>query len=139
MRSFIGFQFRDTLYNKLFTTLSLSLFLSFFLSIILLYSNTAYFGLLEICKPKSGETIVISGAAGAVGSHVGQIAKILGLNVIGICGSDEKCKWLTEEMGFDFAINYKTVPVSARLREVAPQGVDCYFDNVRINNCAFYI
>ncbi|XP_018057670.1 PREDICTED: prostaglandin reductase 1-like [Atta colombica] len=92
--------------------------------------NTAYFGLLEICKPKSGETIVISGAAGAVGSHVGQIAKILGLNVIGICGSDEKCKWLTEEMGFDFAINYKTVPVSARLREVAPQGVDCYFDNV---------
>ncbi|KYQ57274.1 Prostaglandin reductase 1 [Trachymyrmex zeteki] len=92
--------------------------------------NTAYFGLLEICKPKSGETIVISGAAGAVGSHVGQIAKILGLNVIGICGSDEKCKWLTEEMGFDFAINYKTMPVAAKLREVAPQGVDCYFDNV---------
>ncbi|XP_018394900.1 PREDICTED: prostaglandin reductase 1-like [Cyphomyrmex costatus] len=92
--------------------------------------NTAYFGLLEICKPKSGETIVISGAAGAVGSHVGQIAKNLGLNVIGICGSDEKCKWLTEEMGFDFAINYKTMPVAARLREVAPQGVDCYFDNV---------
>ncbi|KYN03267.1 PREDICTED: prostaglandin reductase 1-like [Cyphomyrmex costatus] len=92
--------------------------------------NTAYFGLLEICKPKSGETIVISGAAGAVGSHVGQIAKILGLNVIGICGSDEKCKWLVEEMGFDFAINYKTMPVAARLREVAPQGVDCYFDNV---------
>ncbi|KAG5347573.1 PTGR1 reductase, partial [Acromyrmex charruanus] len=92
--------------------------------------NTVYFGLLEICKPKTGETIVISGAAGAVGSHVGQIAKILGLNVIGICGSDEKCKWLTEEMGFDFAINYKTIPVAARLREVAPQGVDCYFDNV---------
>ncbi|KAG5327671.1 PTGR1 reductase, partial [Pseudoatta argentina] len=92
--------------------------------------NTAYFGLLEICKPKTGETIVISGAAGAVGSHVGQIAKILGLNVIGICGSDEKCKWLTEKMGFDFAINYKTIPVAARLREVAPQGVDCYFDNV---------
>ncbi|EGI64926.1 Prostaglandin reductase 1, partial [Acromyrmex echinatior] len=92
--------------------------------------NTAYFGLLEICKPKTGETIVISGAAGAVGSHVGQIAKILGLNVIGICGSDEKCKWLIEEMGFDFAINYKTTPVAARLREVAPQGVDCYFDNV---------
>ncbi|KYN10151.1 Prostaglandin reductase 1 [Trachymyrmex cornetzi] len=92
--------------------------------------NTAYFGLLEICKPKSGETIVISGAAGAVGSHVGQIAKNLGLNVIGICGSDEKCKWLTEEMGFDFAINYKTMLVAARLREIAPQGVDCYFDNV---------
>ncbi|XP_018057645.1 PREDICTED: putative NADP-dependent oxidoreductase YfmJ, partial [Atta colombica] len=96
----------------------------------LVNSNTAYFGLLEICKPKSGETIVISGAAGAVGSHVGQIAKILGLNVIGICGSDEKCKWLTEEMGFDSAINYKTTSVAARLREVAPQDVDCYFDNV---------
>ncbi|XP_011690434.1 PREDICTED: prostaglandin reductase 1-like [Wasmannia auropunctata] len=92
--------------------------------------NTAYFGLLEICKPKSGETIVISGAAGAVGSHVGQIAKDLGMTVIGICGSDEKCKWLTEELGFDSAINYKTMPVAASLRKAAPQGVDCYFDNV---------
>ncbi|KYQ57273.1 Prostaglandin reductase 1 [Trachymyrmex zeteki] len=93
-------------------------------------SNTAYFGLLEICKPKSGETIVISGAAGAVGSHVGQIAKNLGLNVIGICGSDEKCKWLTEEMGFDSAINYKTMPVASSLSKAASNGVDCYFDNV---------
>jgi prostaglandin reductase 1 len=92
--------------------------------------NTAYFGLMEICKPKSGETIVISGAAGAVGSHVGQIAKDLGLTVIGICGSDEKCKWLTEEIGFDSAINYKTMPIESSLRKVAPQGVDCYFDNV---------
>ncbi|XP_011690438.1 PREDICTED: prostaglandin reductase 1-like isoform X2 [Wasmannia auropunctata] len=92
--------------------------------------NTAYFGLLEICKPKSGETIVISGAAGAVGSHVGQIAKDLGMTVIGLCGSDEKCKWLTEELGFDSAINYKTMPVAASLRKAAPQGVDCYFDNV---------
>ncbi|KMQ86774.1 prostaglandin reductase 1-like protein [Lasius niger] len=91
--------------------------------------NTAYFGLMEICKPKSGETIVISGAAGAVGSHVGQIAKNLGLTVIGICGSDEKCKWL-KELGFDATINYKTAPVAATLRKVAPQGVDCYFDNV---------
>lgn len=86
---------------------------------------------MEICKPKSGETIVVSGAAGAVGSHVGQIAKILGLTVIGICGSDEKCKWLTEEIGFDSAINYKTMPIASSLREAAPQGVDCYFDNVR--------
>ncbi|XP_011164079.1 prostaglandin reductase 1 [Solenopsis invicta] len=92
--------------------------------------NTAYFGLMELCKPKSGETIVISGAAGAVGSHVGQIAKNLGLTVIGICGSDEKCKWLTEELGFDSAINYKTAPIASKLRETAPKGVDCYFDNV---------
>lgn len=86
---------------------------------------------MEICKPKSGETIVITGAAGAIGSHVGQIAKNLGLTVIGICGSDEKCKWLTDELGFDFAINYKTTPVAASLHEAAPQGIDCYFDNVR--------
>ncbi|KMQ85277.1 alcohol dehydrogenase [Lasius niger] len=66
---------------------------------------------MEICKPKSGETIVISAAAGAVGSHVGQIAKNLGLTVIGICGSDEKCKWL-KELGFDATIKYKTAPVA---------------------------
>ncbi|XP_050453463.1 prostaglandin reductase 1-like [Cataglyphis hispanica] len=91
--------------------------------------NTAYFGLMEICKPKSGETIVISGAAGAVGSHVGQIAKNLGLTVIGLCGSDEKCEWL-KDLGFDAAINYKTAQVAVTLRKLAPQGVDCYFDNV---------
>lgn len=98
----------------------------------ILYSNTAYFGLMEICKPKSGETIVVSGAAGAVGSHVGQIAKNLGLTVIGLCGSDEKCKWL-KDLGFDAAINYKTEQVAVTLRKIAPQGVDCYFDNVRRN------
>ncbi|GAB1862134.1 Prostaglandin reductase 1 [Camponotus japonicus] len=91
--------------------------------------NTAYFGLMEICKPKPGEVIVISGAAGAVGAHVGQIAKNLGLTVIGICGSDEKCKWL-EELGFDAAINYKAAPIAPTLRKFAPQGIDCYFDNV---------
>ncbi|KAG7212608.1 hypothetical protein KM043_012899 [Ampulex compressa] len=93
--------------------------------------NTAYFGLLEVCKPKAGETLVISGAAGAVGSHVGQIAKnVLGLTVIGICGSDEKCKWLTKELNFDHAINYKKENVALTLRKVAPKGIDCYFDNV---------
>lgn len=92
---------------------------------------TAYFGFLEICKPKQGETVVVSGAAGAVGSHVGQIAKhILGMTVIGIAGSEEKCKWITEELGFDFAINYKTENVAVALRKAAPKGVDCYFDNV---------
>ena len=90
---------------------------------------TAYFGFLEICQPKSGETVVVSGAAGAVGSLVGQIAKIKGCKVIGFAGSDDKVKWL-EEIGFDKAINYKTADIAAALKEAAPKGVDCYFDNV---------
>ncbi|KAJ8728309.1 hypothetical protein PYW08_016694 [Mythimna loreyi] len=90
---------------------------------------TAYFGFLEICKPKAGETVVVTGAAGAVGSLVGQIAKIKGCKVIGFAGSDDKVKWL-EEIGFDKAINYKTADVAAALKAAAPKGVDCYFDNV---------
>lgn len=93
--------------------------------------NTAYFGLIDLCSPKVGETLVISGAAGAVGSHVGQIGKnVLGLIVIGIAGSDEKCKWLVDELGFKTAINYKTQNVSAELKKAAPKGIDIYFDNV---------
>ncbi|XP_015123548.1 prostaglandin reductase 1 [Diachasma alloeum] len=91
---------------------------------------TAYFGFLEVCKPRAGETLVVTGAAGAVGSHVGQIGRIMGLTVIGITGSDEKCQWLTEELRFDHAINYKTQNVEAELKKVAPNGVDCFFDNV---------
>merc|ERR550519_1627643 len=91
--------------------------------------NTAYFGLLEICRPKAGETVVVSGAAGAVGSLVGQIAKIKGCKVIGYAGTDEKCKWL-KELGFDEAFNYKKVGVAESLSKAAPKGVDCYFDNV---------
>lgn len=87
---------------------------------------------MEICQPKSGETLVVSGAAGAVGSHVGQIGKIKGLKVIGIAGSDEKCKWLVDELSFDHAINYKTQNLSDALKIAAPNGIDCYFDNVRI-------
>lgn len=93
---------------------------------------TAYFGFTEMCEPKEGETVVVSGAAGAVGSLVGQIAKLLGLRAIGIAGSEDKCRWLVEELGFDHAINYKTQDVAGEIRRVAPQGVDCYFDNVRI-------
>ncbi|XP_055604500.1 prostaglandin reductase 1-like [Uranotaenia lowii] len=91
--------------------------------------NTAYFGFLEICKPKEGETVVVSGAAGAVGSVVGQIAKIKGCRVIGIVGTDEKCEWI-RSLGFDAAINYKTANIATELKKAAPKGVDCYFDNV---------
>lgn len=91
---------------------------------------SAYFGFLEICKPKAGETVVVSGAAGAVGSLVGQIAKIKGCKVIGLAGSEDKVKWLEKELGFDKALNYKNVDVAVALKSAAPNGVDCYFDNV---------
>ncbi|CAH0555608.1 unnamed protein product [Brassicogethes aeneus] len=104
--------------------------LSYGVGILGMPGNTAYFGFLEVCKPKAGETVVVSGAAGAVGSIVGQIAKIKGCKVIGIAGSDEKGKWLTEELNFDHFINYKTQNVFKTLKQVAPKGVDCYFDNV---------
>lgn len=82
---------------------------------------TAYFGLLDIGQPKVGETVVVSAAAGAVGSIVGQIAKIKGCRVVGITGSDEKCRWLVEELGFDAAINYKTVDERKRARSSLSQ------------------
>lgn len=92
---------------------------------------TAYFGLLHIGQPKAGETVVISGASGAVGTIVGQIAKLKGCRVVGIAGSAEKCEFLTEELGFDAAINYKTSPdLFESLKEACPDGVDIYFDNV---------
>jgi NADPH-dependent curcumin reductase CurA len=91
---------------------------------------TAYFGLMEIGAPKSGETVVVSGAAGATGSIVGQVAKAKGCRAVGIAGSDAKCQWLTEELGFDAAINYKTEDVGARLTETCPRGIDVFFDNV---------
>lgn len=91
---------------------------------------TAYFGLFDIGKPKAGETVVVSGAAGAVGSLAGQMAKIRGCRVVGIAGSQEKCSWIRSELGFDAAINYKTENVSAALKEHCPKGIDVYFDNV---------
>ncbi len=86
-------------------------------------------GLMNIGKPVAGETIVVSGAAGSVGSMVGQIAKAEGLTVIGTAGTDDKCKWLTEELGFDAAINYKSGSLQTELANAAPNGVDLYFEN----------
>jgi len=103
---------------------------SAYLSVLGMTGLTAYFGLLDIGKPKEGETVVVSGAAGAVGSIVGQIAKIKGAHVVGIAGSDEKVKFLTEELGFDGAINYKTQDVAKALSELCPNGIDIYFENV---------
>ena len=105
--------------------------LSTYLGVLGMTGLTAYLGLTEIGKPKKGETIVVSGAAGAVGSIVGQIAKIYGCNVIGIAGTDEKGTMLTSSLGFDKAINYNTTKdMTAAVKEAAPNGVDIYFDNV---------
>ncbi len=91
---------------------------------------TAWVGLLEIGRPRPGDTLVVSAAAGAVGSLVGQIGKIQGLRVVGVAGSEAKCRWITEELGFDAAVNYKTTIVRAGLRRACPDGIDIYFDNV---------
>jgi NADPH-dependent curcumin reductase CurA len=91
---------------------------------------TAYFGLFDTAKLKEGDTVVVSGAGGAVGSVAGQIAKIKGCRVIGIAGGEEKCAWIAEELGFDAVIDYKTEDVRRALRTAAPDGVDVYFDNV---------
>lgn len=91
---------------------------------------TAYFGLLDLGRPEPGQTVVVSGAAGAVGSVVGQIARIKGCRTVGIAGGPEKCAWLVEELGFDAAIDYKRGELRAELRRHAPDGIDVYFDNV---------
>jgi len=91
---------------------------------------TAYFGILEVGKIKEGETVLVSGAAGAVGSVVGQIAKIKGCTVVGIAGGPEKCKYVVEELGFDACIDYKNENVYKGLKKAAPKGYDVYFDNV---------
>ncbi|MFB6253656.1 MAG: NADP-dependent oxidoreductase [Halobacteriaceae archaeon] len=100
------------------------------LGVLGMTGRTAYFGMLEVGQPKPGETAVISGAAGAVGSIAGQIASLAGCSVIGIAGSDEKTRYLTSELGFDEAINYKTDTVPDALDTYCPEGVDLYFDNV---------
>jgi NADPH-dependent curcumin reductase CurA len=107
-----------------------SLPLTAYMGLLGIIGPTAYFGLLDIGKPKAGETLVVSAAAGAVGSLVGQIGKIKGCHAVGIAGTAEKCRWITEELGFDAAINYKTEPVHERLKTHCPNGIDVYFDNV---------
>jgi len=119
---------------------------SYYLGILGMTGLTAYFGLMHIGKPKAGETVVVSGAAGAVGIVVGQIAKIQGCHVVGIAGSDEKTKLLTTEFGFDEAINYNTTAdMNKAIAAACPKGVDVYFDNVGgeisdavIKNIAFH-
>lgn len=91
---------------------------------------TAWCGLFKLGRPQPGDTVVVSGAAGATGSTVGQLAKVAGCRAIGIAGGEEKCRWLVEEAGYDAAIDYKAGDVRAQLKELAPQGVDVVFDNV---------
>ncbi|WP_457329137.1 NADP-dependent oxidoreductase [Rhizobacter sp. P5_C2] len=91
---------------------------------------TAYFGLMDVGQPKAGETIVVSGAAGAVGQTVGQLAKAKGLRAVGIAGGPAKCEWVVKELGFDACIDYKAGPVKDGLKQHCPNGVDIYFDNV---------
>ena len=101
------------------------------LSLFGITGMTAYFGLIDVGKVKEGDVVVVSGAAGATGSTVGQIAKIKGAaKVIGIAGGPQKCASIVDELGFDEAIDYKSDNVAARLREAAPEGIDLYFDNV---------
>src|SRR5215475_1939550 len=104
--------------------------MTYLLSVYGVAGLTAYFGLLDIGKPREGETVVVSAAAGSVGSIVGQIAKIKGCRVVGIAGGPDKCRWLTSELGFDAAVDYKDGAVFKALKAAAPDGIDVYFDNV---------
>ena len=102
-----------------------------YLGVLGMPGMTAYFGLLDLCEPKQGETVFVSGAAGAVGGYVGQIAKIKGCRVVGSAGSDEKVALMTESLGYDAGFNYKSSEnYVAELERLCPDGIDCYFDNV---------
>lgn len=117
-------------------------YLTEYLDILGLTGLTAYFGLKKIARPKKGETIVISGAAGAVGMAAGQMAKIFGCRVIGIAGTDEKCAFLKETLNFDESVNYKTTKnLRKAIKQAAPDGVDIYFDNVggEISDSVMYL
>ncbi|HEX7759655.1 MAG TPA: NADP-dependent oxidoreductase [Caulobacteraceae bacterium] len=114
--------------------------LSHLMSVYGIAGLTAYFGLLDCGQPKAGETVVVSAAAGSVGSLVGQIAKIKGCRVVGIAGGPDKCAWLTGTLGFDAAIDYKAGDLRRQVREAVPEGIDVYFDNVGgeiLDTCLF--
>ncbi len=103
----------------------------YYLSVLGAVGLTPYFAILETCEAQPGQTMLMSTAAGAVGSIGGQIGKILGLNVVGIAGTDEKCRWVTEDLGFDDCINYRTAgDMEVAIRNACPEGVDIYYDNV---------
>jgi NADPH-dependent curcumin reductase CurA len=104
--------------------------LSYALGVLGMPGMTAYVALLDIGRPQPGETVVVSAAAGAVGSVVGQIAKIKGCRAVGVAGSDAKCRYIVEELGLDACLNYKTQDLDRALREACPGGVDVYYDNV---------
>ncbi|MDP3309637.1 MAG: NADP-dependent oxidoreductase [Polaromonas sp.] len=104
--------------------------LTSWLNVLGMPGMTGYFGLMDVGQPKPGETVVVSGAAGAVGQTVGQIAKLKGCRVVGIAGGKAKCDWVVKELGFDACIDYKAGDVKAGLKEHCPKGVDIYFDNV---------
>ncbi len=116
-----------THWHKVDTTLAP---MTLYISTLGMPGMTAYFGILRVGKIKAGETVLVSGAAGAVGSVVGQIAKLKGCKVVGIAGGAEKCTYLVEELGFDAAIDYKHTSVGKAIRTHCPEGVDVYFDNV---------
>jgi leukotriene B4 12-hydroxydehydrogenase/15-oxo-prostaglandin 13-reductase len=104
--------------------------LSAYLGVLGMPGVTAWVGLLDICQPKSGETVVVSAASGAVGSVVGQIAKLKGCRAVGIAGGKAKCDYVTKELGFDACVDYKAGRLNDDLKAAAPNGVDCYFENV---------
>ena len=104
--------------------------LSYSLGVLGMPGLTAYFGLLDVCRPHAGDTVVVSAASGAVGQVVGQIAKIMDCRVVGIAGGAQKVDYVTRELGFDAGIDYKSGDLAAGLAKACPDGVDCYFDNV---------
>jgi len=104
--------------------------MSAFLGVLGMPGVTAWVGLLDICQPKAGETVVVSAASGAVGSAVGQIAKLKGCRAVGIAGGSEKCDYVVKELGFDACVDYKAGGLNEDLKAAAPKGIDCYFENV---------
>jgi NADPH-dependent curcumin reductase CurA len=126
-----GIQAFATVPGKMCTKIDVKIApLPVYLNVLGMTGMTAYFGLLEVGEPKAGDTVVVSGAAGAVGATVGQIAKIRGCRVVGIAGGAEKCAYLTETLGFDAAVDYKAGDLRAALKAACPDGIDVYFDNV---------